>query len=315
MPSVGDRRRLLLVGGGGGLVGRAVVNEFAPTWAIRSVHRSFAPNEREAGVEWIAEDLCAVRDWAPLLAGVDVVLNVAWYRAGSHHRFETLYEGLHRLIEAVRGSDVSRVLQVSVPPSTPRLERSFPYLVFKRRIDREVAESGRSFRVVRPTMMFGERDVLLTVMLREIDRYPFFPMFGDGRYHVSPVWVHDVARILRHEAEGAGVGTIDVGGPVRYEYRALTDLLFDALGKRARYWSLSPGGGRALARLLETFGSTLLYAYEVEWLTSDLLGLSPYETLDRPLRTVDSFVAEQVKRHHRVRGVGSSPASSLRPNG
>jgi NADH dehydrogenase len=251
-------------------------------------------------VEWIAGDVAEPVDWGTALGGVDVVLNLAWYRWGSEERFRRLHAGLRRLLEAAAGSSVRRFLQLSVPPAPAALEKGLPYLAYKRRFDRDLEASGLPYRIVRPTMLFGRGDVLLTVMMREIDRYPFFPMFGDGSYHLSPLAVSDLAYLLRREAEGSSVGTIDVGGPARYEYRQLTDLIFSSLGKSPRYWGMSGRSGLRFAGILQALGSHLLYRYEVEWLLSDLLGLAPYPDLGRPMTRVEPFLTEEAGRRRRA---------------
>ena len=81
--SPGARPLLLVVGGCGGLVGRAVLEEFSRDHDIRSVHRHPVAREAEHGVEWVRGDAATVGDWTPLLAGVDTVLNLAWYRQSS----------------------------------------------------------------------------------------------------------------------------------------------------------------------------------------------------------------------------------------
>jgi hypothetical protein len=78
--------------------------------------------------------------------------------------------------------------------------------------------------------------------------------------------------------------------------------MFVALGKRPRYWGLSARGSIALAWGLQHLGSSLLYAYEVEWLLSDRLGVPPYPGLDRPLTRVEPFIsAEAARLRARVR--------------
>jgi len=296
MNAVEPRRRLLLVGGGGGLVGRAVLAEFAPSWRIRSLHRSPTAEESGREVEWIRADVATYSDWAQALADVDLVLNVAWYRFGPRRRFAPLTDGLLRLVEAARKADVPRFLHLSVPPATPAIETSLPYMVYKRKVDRALEKSGLSYTIVRPTMLFGRRDKLLTVMMRTIARYHLFPMFGDGQYHISPIAVADLARILHLQARSEDDRTITAGGPTRWKYRELTDEMFRRLGLRPRYVHFSPQGAYRLARFLQTFGSSLLYAYEVEWLLADLLGLPPYEGLDRPLRPVEPFLSAEARR-------------------
>jgi uncharacterized protein YbjT (DUF2867 family) len=290
---LGTRPRLLLVGGGGGLVGRSLLPEVMPHFRVRSVHRHPAANEGP-DVEWVRADVQSVNDWAPLLDDVQVVVNLAWYRWESGTTFRALHDGLRRLLDASVRSRIGRFIQVSVPPAPTSMEQGLPYLVYKRRFDAALVGSGLSYRVVRPTMLFGRGDVLLGVMLRLMRRYPLFPMFGDGSYHVSPIAVADLARVLRREALGTAQGTIDLGGPERMTYRELTDRMFGALGKKARYWRLSKSGALRLTGLMVAFGSKTLYPYEVEWLMSDMLGLLPYVGLEPPLQSVGPYLAQLV---------------------
>ena len=285
-----DAPRLLLVGGTGGFVGRSLRPLLGRTYRIRSVHRRPIDGESPA-VEFRPADVGTTTDWPELLEGVDAVVNLAWYRAGSRTRFVRLREGLERLIEAASAAGIRRFIQLSVPPAPSHLEASFPYLVEKRRVDGVLARSGLSYRILRPTMLYGPGDVLLSVMRRQVRRYGRFPMFGDGRYHVSPLFVGDLARIVAAELSGADRGTRDLGGPDRLEYRALTDRLFAAEGRQPRYVRLSERGGVRLARLMELVGLDLLYAYEVEWLVSDLLGLPPAEPEGRGLLRVTDYLS------------------------
>ncbi len=302
---------LLLVGGGGGLVGRALLEEFSRDHRIRSVHRHDVPGERARGVEWIRADVAGPIDWGPILDGVDLVVNVAWHRAGPEARFRDLGDGLVRMTEALeRASPAPRLVHVSVPSAPPDLEERLPYLVHKRRVDATIMASGLSYTIVRPSALFGPGDVLLGVMIRQMHRYPFFPMFSDGRYHLSPLAVTDLARIVRTVSVDPDRSIHDLGGPVRFEYRDLTDRMFRALGKRARYWHLSERSARRLARTLERLGSNLLYEYEVEWLLSDRLGLPSAESLAPGLASVEAYLLAEAARYGRPRSPSGSGSAA-----
>ena len=296
MSAAGRRPRLLLVGGGAGLVGRHLIAEFAADWNVVSVHRHASRAELSAGVEFRAADVAHVTDWTPYLNGVDLVVNVAWYRSGSLRRFRPLTEGILRLVDAADRVHVPRFVHVSVPDSPSSLETDLPYMSEKRRVDRAIEASGLSYAILRPTMLFAPRDKLVTVMLRTMHRYHRFPMFGDGEYHISPLAAADFARIVRLESARPGRRNVIIGGPKRWRYRDLTDAMFGALRLPPRYFALSPTGAVRVAWLLEHLGSTLLYVYEVEWLLSDMLGLPPYAGLDTPLRTVEPFLAQEAAR-------------------
>jgi hypothetical protein len=156
-------------------------------------------------------------------------------------------------------------------------------------------------------MLFGPGDVLLGVMFRLMRRYPFFPMFGDGAYHVSPIAVSDLAGVLAREADASESGTADLGGPERMTYRDLTDRMFNLLDKRPRYWRLSASGARRLTGFMVAMGSTLLYPYEVEWLMSDMLGLPAYGGLGTPMQRVGPYL-EWLAAHGSRRGNAPTPA-------
>lgn len=288
--------RVLLVGGGGGLAGRAVLAELLPRFAVRSVHRHAVAAESASGVEWHAGAVESIEHWEPLCEGVDAVVNLAWYRWESPRRFAALARGLERLIAASRTAGVRRFVQVSVPAAPEELERSLPYLYEKRAVDRALEGSGLSYRILRPTMLFGRGDRLLGVMLRMMWRYRAFPMFGAGEYRVSPLAAADLARAVHRELGGATRGTVDLGGPERLPYRELTDRMFAALGRRPRYVHLSPAGAVRLTRVLRAFGSTLLYPYEVTWLLSDRLGLAPDPGATAPLEPVDAYLRAEARR-------------------
>lgn len=296
MTAPNGRPLLLLVGGGGGLVGRSVLREFERDWAIRSVHRHPDPGEAHANVEFIAADAATLREWEPVLEGVDLILTLAWYRPGYDRRFGPLIGGLLRLLDAARRCGSPRFAHLSVPDAPAEMEEKLPYLALRRVFDRALEASGLPHVIVRPTMLFGPGDRLLTVMLRQMRRYHLFPLFGDGEYHVSPLAVGDLARILRAEAGRPGNRNVIAGGPRRWRYRDLTDRMFEALGQRPRYWHLSARNSVRLASTLEGLGSALLYRYEVEWLIADMLGVNAYPGLDPPLAEVEPFLVSEAAR-------------------
>ncbi|MCI4344712.1 MAG: NAD(P)H-binding protein, partial [Thermoplasmata archaeon] len=177
---------------------------------VRSIHRHPVASEAVPGVEWVEGDVARIRDWTPVLRDVQVVVNLAWYRWARPRRFEELYGGLRGLLTAAIDAKVHRFLQLSVPAAPLRMERELPYLRWKRRFDRELTDSGLSYAIVRPTLLFGPGDVLLSVMLRMVRRYPFFPMFGDGSFRVNPLAVADLARQIRKLAGSSTVGQFDL---------------------------------------------------------------------------------------------------------
>jgi uncharacterized protein YbjT (DUF2867 family) len=297
----GPRPRVLIVGGGNGLVGRALIAALRSDYQIRTAHRRADPWESARGVEWVPTDVARTVDWIPRLEGVHAIVNLAWYRHARAKAFQDLEAGLERLLEAAARARVARFVQISVPSAPEELEARLPYLRYKRRFSRALATGGVPYTVLRPSALFGPGDRLLGVMMRLIRRYPIFPMFGDGSYRLSPLSARDLARIIRASLAPGPDVIRDLGGPRCYRYQELTDLMFRIAGKRARYWRMSPASGQDLASLLQFFGSSLLYRYELDWLLSDRLGLPSAEDLAPRMDRVEPY----------LRWVGGRPPTPL----
>ena len=52
---------------------------------------------------------------------------------------------------------------------------------------------GVPYAIIRPTLVFGEGDLLLNNMAWALRRFPVFPVYGNGEYSVQPVYVEDLA--------------------------------------------------------------------------------------------------------------------------
>ena len=77
-----------------------------------------------------------------------------------------------------------------------------PYFRGKAEVERDVEESGLSYAIVRPTLVFGPRDILVNNIAWGLRRSPVFPVAGDGRYRVQPISVEDTATICADAAGG-----------------------------------------------------------------------------------------------------------------
>lgn len=60
--------------------------------------------------------------------------------------------------------------------------------------EKRIKDSGCVWTILRPSMIYGtERDRNMTKLLKYLCRYPFFPIFGDGKCLMQPVFVEDLA--------------------------------------------------------------------------------------------------------------------------
>ena len=99
------------------------------------------------------------------------------------------------------------------------------------------------YAIVRPTLVFGARDILVNNIAWILRRFPLFLVPGRGDYRVQPVAVEDVAR-LAVETRAA----VDAAGPETLTFLELVHAVARAVGSRARIVRSSPGLALALTR-------------------------------------------------------------------
>ena len=102
--------------------------------------------------------------------------------------------------------------------------------------------------IIRPTLVFGEGDLLLNNMVWALRRFPIFPVFERGDYKGQPIYAGDVAA----QAVAAGSRNesfIAAAGPETFTFEKLLQLLASAVGARVKLMHTPPSLGFALTKL------------------------------------------------------------------
>jgi len=177
------------------------------------------------------------------LAGAEVLVNTYWvrYPRGSM-TYDDAVANIRTLVTAARGAGVRRIVHVSIARAG---DSDLPYYRGKAAAEAAVRDSGLSAAIVRPTMLFGEGDVLLNNIAWVLRHLPAFGIPGDGRYPIQPIHVEDHAALIASLATGDDEGNHDSLGPERYTFEELVRLVRWAIGSHALVLRMPP----ALAQL------------------------------------------------------------------
>jgi len=253
--------------------GRAIAEELLSRGRpVRTLSRRDAPAdplaERLERAELQFRDDRALRE---ALAGAETLYNTYWVRfAYGVTTFDRAVANTRVLLRAARDAGVRRVVHVSV--TNPSLDSALPYFRGKAHVEEDVRASGLGWAVVRPTLVFGPRDILVNNIAWGLRRSPVFPVAGDGRYRVQPVSVEDVARICVDAGESDEPVVVDAAGPETLSYEELVLLVAAATGSRARVVHLAPHAVLALARITGALRrDVLLTEEELAGLQAELL--------------------------------------------
>jgi len=208
---------------------------------------------------------------AQSLVGVDVFYNTYWVRF-NHKRFSHAEAVRNTLVlfEAARQAGVRRIVHVSI--TNPSEASPLEYFAGKARLERALQESGLSYSILRPTVLFGREDILINNIAWAMRRFPFFAVFGDGSYRLQPIGVEDLAALAVTEGKRSENSVINAIGPETFTYRELVEAVGEAIGKKRRLVQVSPGMGYAASRVIGWFErDTFITREEIKGLMDGLL--------------------------------------------
>lgn len=129
------------------------------------------------------------------------------------------------------------------------------YFDTKGKAEELVRRSGLAWTILRPSIIFGPGDRFIHELADAVRRTPVFPVPGDGRYCVQPVFVGDVAKgfadaVGREDLDGR---SFDVAGPERFTFNELVDRIAASVGRRVGKVHVRPSRVRGTVRLLSRF--------------------------------------------------------------
>jgi NADH dehydrogenase len=205
------------------------------------------------------------------LRGVSVLYNTYWVRF--NHATFTHADAVRNtmiLFDAARSAGVERVVHVSI--TNPSVESPLEYFRGKAEIERALVESGLSYAILRPTVLFGKEDILVNNIAWVLRRFPLFGVFGDGHYKLQPIYVDDLAELAVEQGNSRSDVVIDAIGPETFTYRELVHRVGEIIGKKRPIVSLPPSIGYAIGwaigKLVE---DVMITREEITGLMSNLL--------------------------------------------
>jgi uncharacterized protein YbjT (DUF2867 family) len=205
------------------------------------------------------------------LEGVDTLYNTYWVRfERGATTFDQAVENTAALFAAAKRAGVRRVVHISVANSD--LASPFPYFRGKARTEEVLRKTGLSHAIVRPTLVFGQEDILVNNIAWGLRHVPLFLVVGNGGSMVQPVSVGDTALLCVDSAARDDDVVVDAAGPDRWTYEDFVRLIARAVRARARIRRSSMTVALAAARFAGVFlRDVVVTRDELEALAAGLL--------------------------------------------
>jgi uncharacterized protein YbjT (DUF2867 family) len=241
--------------GGTGFVGRRItrhLREFDTTVRVASRHGGRAEDD---GIELIAADAHDERSVAAAIDAADGVVNaISLYVEQGSDTFHAVHVELAaRIANAARQAGIRRFVHISGIGAAAASHS--PYIRSRGEGEAAVQAAFPGATIVRPAVMFAPDDAFLTTILRLLRSLPAYPVFGDGRTRLQPVYADDVAaaiaQIVRQSQRPYPI--YELAGPRVYSYEELLRTIARIAGLRPllmrmpfAFWEVIAGLGEML---------------------------------------------------------------------
>lgn len=205
------------------------------------------------------------------LKDVETLYNTYWVRfPHGGQTFEGAVANSRALFEAARDAGVKRIVHISI--SNPSLDSPLGYFRGKAQVEEALRETGVSFAILRPTVVFGTGDILINNIAWFLRRFPVFAVPDAGDARLQPVFVEDVAKIAVRAAASSENIIVDAVGPETFAFADLVRMIARMVNSRARIMRMKPALLKPILWALGKFtGDVVLTDEEVAGLAANLL--------------------------------------------
>lgn len=302
-------KRILIIGGAG-FVGQAIAHELSKVDV-----RIWIPTRQKRGLENLKVNpsvqilepekysLEAMTSWMRQIGPDGVVINLAGIlhdRQGKPYGpgFKATHVDLTKtLIEAMKAAGVKRYLHMSALGAS--VDGPSMYSRSKGEAEQLVKNSGLSWTIFRPSVIFGEKDQFINLFGKLQKFAPILPLAG-AKVLFQPVSVNDVAKafakaIFMHQTISK---VYDLGGPKTYTLSQIVQLAGHKVGRSRPIFSLPGWAGYLQALMLEFApGPTMMSRDNIASMKQDnILGVDQSNCLKSVFDLEPAFLETLIQR-------------------
>jgi len=244
---------------------------------------------------------------AESMEGATTLYNTYWIRfPHGDTTFDRAVENTKTLIKAAEEAGIRRIVHISI--TNPSEDSPFPYFKGKAIIEKAIINSKLSYAIIRPTVMFGHKGILINNIAWILRNLPVFIIPGSGDYQLQPVFVEDVAEIAVNTAHKNDNIIIDAAGPEIYTFKELVKLIAEKTNSKTKIIHLKPEIALLLSKIVGyIIRDVLITKDEISGLMSNLLVSEKPPTgktrlshwLEKNKDTLGKKYASELERHYR----------------
>ena len=239
------------------------------------------------------------------LRGAETLYNTYWIRFEyDNQTYRQTIKNTITLFNCAKEAGIKRIVHISVTNAS--VNSDLPYYAGKAEQENALINSGVPYTIVRPTLVFGDEDILVNNIAWLIRKFPLFPIFGDGTYRVQPVFVKDLASIAVESSRGEKSVILDAIGPETFTFQEFVQLIASAIKPAAALIHIPPAIGIIFGKLIGlVLRDNILTRNELKGLMDEMLtskqqpnGSTAFsDWLESHKEKIGSVYSSEIERH------------------
>ncbi|MGO9604826.1 MAG: SDR family NAD(P)-dependent oxidoreductase [Candidatus Binataceae bacterium] len=273
-------QKVIAIAGGSGFIGRAIVRRLAAIagLTVRVISRNpdaARARLKDVRAEFVRGDITDPASLSDALAGAHCIVSSVQfdgYPVENPRRgltFERIDLGATlALLEAAKKSGVAQFIYISGAAADEN--SAHPGFRAKGKAERAIRESGVTYTVLRPSLVYGPEDSVVNGLAKALRFAPVFGVPGTGRQKVQPVFVEDVAACVALAIAGRGRnGIYEIGGPDLMAFDDLMRLIMEITGRPRPIFHIPEAMMRAAGAIAEKLPKPMLSRDAATFVTAD----------------------------------------------
>lgn len=241
------------------------------------------------------------------LRGAETLYNTYWIRFEyDNQTYRQTLKNTITLFDCAKEAGIKRIVHISVTNASENSD--LPYYSGKAEQEKALINSSVPYSIVRPTLVFGDEDILVNNIAWLIRKFPFVPIFGNGKYRVQPVFVEDLASIAIDSSKEKQSIIIDAIGPETFTFQEFVELITSVIKPNIKLIHIPPAIGIMFGKVIGlAMRDNILTRNELKGLMDEMLtskqkpnGTTAFsDWLNKHKEKIGSKYSSEIQRHFR----------------